>query len=122
MIRTLRLSVPGLLLATAACGGDLLPQPDPAPIVTPTCESPAPLLGTRDARAPGYIVVFKDGTNVDREVADLVARHGITVKHVYRSAILGFAAEMTAAQVAGVRCASTVRYVEHDGVVSVGAK
>ena len=122
MIRSLRLLVPGMLLATAACGGNLLPEPEPTTLVTPTCESPAPLLGKPDARAPGYIVVFKDGTDVDRAVAELAGRYGFRTRYVYRGGPLGFAAELTAAQVAGVRCASTVRYVEHDAVASIGAK
>ena len=122
MIRSLCLLVPGMLLATAACGGDLLPRTDPAAFVTPTCESPAPLLRTPDPRAPGYIVVFKDGTDVDRAVAELAGRYGFRTKYVYRGGPLGFAAEMTGAQVAGVRCASTVRYVDHDAVMWFGAK
>lgn len=76
----------------------------------------APLHGTPDAAAPGYIVVFQDGTDPDAVVDELAAAHGFTPKHVFRHALLGFAAELSADALAAVRGHPAVKYVEHEGV------
>jgi hypothetical protein len=115
MIRTFRFAAPVVALAAAACAGNLLPPDDPP------CASPAPLQGAPDPRAPGFIVVFRDGTDVDATVGRLTARYAFQTKHVYRSALLGFAADLTPVQLAGVRCEAEVKYVEHDGAMRLGA-
>lgn len=78
---------------------------------------PAPLHGTPDAAAPGYIVVFVDGTDPDAVTDELAAAHGFTPKHVFRHALLGFAAEFSADALAAVRRHPAVKYVEHEGTV-----
>jgi hypothetical protein len=77
---------------------------------------PAPLHGRADAAAPGYIVVFIDGTDPDAVVDELAAAHGFTPKHVFRHALLGFAAELSDDALAAVRRHPAVKYVEHEGV------
>lgn len=77
----------------------------------------APLHGRPDAGAPGYIVVFHDGTVPDPVVDELAAAHGFTPKHVFRNALLGFAAELAADALDAVRRHPAVKYVEHEGVV-----
>jgi hypothetical protein len=78
---------------------------------------PAPLHGKADPAAPGYIVVFIDGTNPDAVADELAAAHGFTPKHVFRNALLGFAAELSDDALAAVRRHPAVKYVEHEGVV-----
>lgn len=78
---------------------------------------PAPLHGRADPAAPGYIVVFVDGTNPDAVTDELAAAHGFTPKHVFRNALLGFAAELSDDALAAVRRHPAVKYVEHEGVV-----
>jgi hypothetical protein len=77
---------------------------------------PAPLHGTPAAEAPGYIVVFQDGTDPDAVVDALAAPHGFTPEHVFRHALLGFAAELSADALDAVRRHPAVKYVEHEGV------
>ena len=48
---------------------------------------------------------------------ELAAAHGFTPKHVFRSALLGFAAELSDDALAAVRRHPAVKYVEHEGVV-----
>lgn len=78
---------------------------------------PAPLHGRADPAAPGYIVVFHDGTRPDAVTDELAAAHGFTPKHVFRNALLGFAAELSDDALAAVRRHPAVKYVEHEGVV-----
>lgn len=77
----------------------------------------APLHGRADAAAPGYIVVFIDGTDPDAVTDELAAAHGFTPRHVFRHALLGFAAELSDDALAAVRRHPAVKYVEHEGVV-----
>jgi hypothetical protein len=77
----------------------------------------APLHGKADAAAPGYIVVFHDGTNADAVADALAATHGFTPKHVFRNALLGFAAELSDDALAAIRRHPAVKYVEHEGMV-----
>ncbi len=78
---------------------------------------PAPLHGKPDPAAPGYIVVFIDGTDPDAVVDEFAAAHGFTPKHVFRNALLGFAAELSDDALAAVRRHPAVKYVEHEGTV-----
>lgn len=77
----------------------------------------APLHGRPDAAAPGYIVVFVDGTDPDAVVDELAAAHGFTPRHVYRHALLGFAAQLSDDALDAIRRHPAVKYVEHEGVV-----
>lgn len=78
---------------------------------------PAPLHGKPDAAAAGYIVVLHDGTVPDPVVDELAAAHGFTPKHVFRNALLGFAAELSADALDAVRRHPAVKYVQHEAVV-----
>ncbi|HXT69407.1 MAG TPA: protease inhibitor I9 family protein [Vicinamibacterales bacterium] len=84
------------------------------------CASPAPLQGYLDPRAPGYVVAFNTGTNVDDAVAALAARYRFTPTHIYRSVLFGFAAQLSAETVEALRCEPVVRYVAYSAVVGVG--
>ena len=84
------------------------------------CANPAPLEGGADPPAPGYIVVFHADVAPVAETERLAAKYDFTPRHVYEAALKGFAAELSDAALAGVRCEATVDYVEHDGVAQVG--
>lgn len=77
---------------------------------------PAPLHGTPGPAAPGYIVVFVDGTDADAVVDELAAAHGFTPRHVFRNALLGFAAQLSEDALPSIRRHPAVRYVEHEGL------
>jgi hypothetical protein len=79
--------------------------------------APAPLHGKADPAAPGYIVVFVDGTDPDAVADELAAAHGFTPKHVFRNALTGFAAELSADALDAIRHHPAVKYVEHESVV-----
>ncbi|MCU0617950.1 MAG: hypothetical protein MUD17_12830 [Gemmatimonadaceae bacterium] len=112
-------AIAGLFAITlAACGSDAVsPDLDLRGERTPTCSNPAPLLGTRDPRAPNLLVQFKPGVDPAAETARLAAAHGFSATHVYLE-FAGFAAPLSPAATAAVRCAPSVQLVEHDGIVT----
>lgn len=85
----------------------------------PPCSDSAPLLGTYDPAAPGYIVQFHDSVNAAAEAARLAALYGFTTTFVYQAALKGFAAQLSPATVAVLRCEPTVASIEYDGVVTI---
>ena len=96
-----RLSLSLVAVAVLACDG--------AKTIGPSCLSPAPLLGQRDARAPGYIVVYHDGVQPQQETTHLAAKYNFAPRFVYEHAPLGFSAALTVGALAGVRCEASVR-------------
>jgi hypothetical protein len=82
-----------------------------------SCSSPAPLLGTKTT-APGYIVVYKEGTNVQETTQELAKKYNFTPRHVYQYALLGFSAELSAEALARIRCEPVVRNVSHNAMGS----
>ena len=100
-------------------GGPLFLSACRAPTdATLSCENPVAVSGTFDARAPGFIVMFQTGVDVRPEVARLSSRYEFTPQYVY-PAVGGFAAELSASAVAGLRCEPTVQLIGHDSVGSV---
>lgn len=79
--------------------------------------APAPLHGPPSPAARGYIVVFHPGTDPDAVVDALAAAYGFAPKHVFRHALLGFAAELSDDALDAVRRDPAVHYVEHDAPV-----
>ena len=67
---------------------------------------------------PGsYIVVVKKGNDPKTVASERNAK----IEHVYRSAVNGFAAKLSDAQVAKLRASKKVAYVEQDRVVTASA-
>lgn len=93
------------LLAFGACTSELEPRMD--------CEEPAPLVGEKDA-GQRYVVLFREGTAAGEATARLASKLGFTPRHVYDHALLGFAAELTDAALACVRCDPEVKEVRVD--------
>ena len=106
-------SLPGFALASVlvlgGCDSPISPEA--------ACANPAPLLGERDPEAPGFIVVYEQGTPAESTTQHLAQKYGFTPKHIYAHVLSGFSATLTDDALAGLRCESVVKYVEHDGVV-----
>ena len=76
--------------------------------------------GPADARAAGrYIVLFRDGSDVDGTIGRLARRLAIRPDHAYHSAVRGFSAHLDAHQLAEVRTDPSVALVEADRVVGL---
>jgi hypothetical protein len=76
---------------------------------------PAPL----DTGDSAWIVVYEDGTDPDAVTDALAAEHGFVPRHVFRHALLGFAADLSADALAAIRRHPAVKYAEPDGEVSI---
>lgn len=100
------------LLLAAGCD-DLLPSG--VDRIATRCLHPAPLDGRFDPRAPGYVVMYRDGTDAAAETWRLALRHRFRPGHVY-TVLLGFSADLSVQALAGVRCEDSVRLVSHNGV------
>jgi subtilisin family serine protease len=82
----------------------------------PIPEAPlAPLIHVRPTEPGQYIVTLAPGTDPMAVAGAL----GVTPHHVYRDAMLGFAAVLTEDQVTQARGTAGVRAVEEDGTVAV---
>ena len=108
-------SLPGFavvsVLVLGGCDSLMLPEA--------ACENPAPLLGQKNPQAPGYIVVYEQNTPAESTTQQLAEKYSFTPKHIYH-ALSGFSATLTDDALAGLRCESVVKYVEHDSVVKAG--
>ncbi|HEV2147768.1 MAG TPA: hypothetical protein VGR37_10230 [Longimicrobiaceae bacterium] len=62
-----------------------------------------------------YIVRYRDGTDAAAETRRLAERHRFRPRFVY-TGISGFAADLSAHALAGVRCEPSVRSVSHDAL------
>jgi len=76
--------------------------------------------GSTDARAADrYIVLFRDGSDVDGAIGRLSRRFAIRPDHAYRHAVRGFSAHLDAHQLAEVKADPSVALVEADRVVQL---
>ncbi|GAA5532708.1 S8 family peptidase [Deinococcus aluminii] len=124
----------GLTLLLAACGQQTASTPtDTAQASTPDRGNhTAPLLGTSNPDAiPGqYIVVFSSGAvtaNLGAQDAGALVRtlgldpQGVTVQHIYTQALSGFAAKLSAQNLARLQADKRVKYIEQDGIMHATA-
>lgn len=96
-------------LGIAACADSEPPSEHP-------CSDPAPLHGTFDARAPGYVVAFQAGVDTQAEVARIEEIYGFTAQYVFTEALQGFAATFDANVRDMMRCEPSVASVQYNGV------
>lgn len=76
--------------------------------------------GSTDARAADrYIVLFRDGSDVDGAIGRLSRRLAIRPDHAYRHAVRGFSAHLNAHQLAEVKADPSVALLEADRVVQL---
>jgi len=112
MKRSLAVVLP--LLALAACSDE---------VTTPA----TPAIEAATSASGKYIVVFKDASfdgprlSVANAIAEVAEGQSITPSHVYSAALKGFAAELSAGQVAALRADPRVAYIEPDAEVRLFA-
>lgn len=80
----------------------------------------APPAGATERRP--YIVVLKDSARAGNVAADQSARFGFSVTQVYRHALKGYAATMTASDATSLEALDRVAFVQRDRVVRVAAQ
>ena len=71
--------------------------------------------GQFDARAPGYIIEYKQGTNPVTITDQLSRKYLFQPRFVY-TAPPGFAALLSKQAVLGISCEPSVALIEHDGI------
>jgi hypothetical protein len=103
-----------VVVSTQLCGCGLNPLG-----LFAECLNPAPLVGQPDGAAPGYVVVFRDGTNPIQVTAQLEQKYGFKAKYVWQNVLLGFSAEFTTETREKIRCESSVKYMEFDQHLTV---
>jgi subtilisin family serine protease len=81
----------------------------------------APPTGGAD-RVSGYIVVLRDGVAPARAADAQADRYGADVTHLYRNALSGYSARMTAGAAKDLAQDDRVAYVQRDGVVHATAQ
>lgn len=101
------------LLLVAACGKS---PTEPDPITSPLCANPAPLLNANNRAFPDrvvdeYLVLLREGSNVNAESARLAARYGFTVQETF-TITPSFVAMLDPGVVARLRCETLVQTVE----------
>ena len=95
-------------LALAACSDVPSPvAPGPSPSQSPAASRGAAIAGR-------YIVVFREGTNVDDESSRIASALGGKVTHRYRAALRGMAIELPDAAAAALARVPSVALVEQD--------
>jgi subtilisin family serine protease len=72
-----------------------------------------------NAAPQGYIVVLESGANPSAVAADHAQRLGVQVGFVYRNALKGYSALVTAASLDDLQADARVSYVERDSAVHV---
>ena len=104
-----------MLFRSAACSDE---------VTTPVAPATPPAVAAQSA-AGKYIVVFKDASfngpraSISRAIAEAAEGQRIAPSHVYSAALKGFAAELSAGQVAALRADPRVAYVEPDAEVKL---
>lgn len=106
-----------LILVCVAAGAGL---PTASRAQRPACPRPAPLAGRPHPAAPGYIVVYHDSVDALAETARLAGRYGVSPRHLYRTAVRGFSAELEPEVLQALRCEPSVNWVEHIAVGCLG--
>lgn len=100
------------LLAPLSVAGWLSAQ------VPPPCNTPAPLVGPASCQTADYLVVYRDvvsSAEVRQVTEELERRHRFVANSIWEYALKGFyAGELSAVQVARLRCEPVVALVERN--------
>jgi hypothetical protein len=116
MVTMRRHALLALFLLPLGCAERPLLEPDTA--LRPACLSPAPLDGSFDARAPGYIVSLHRDYDLDSTIEFLSARYDFAPVHIYRLVLHGFSADFSPETVAELRCEPSVSMISHNGILT----
>jgi subtilisin family serine protease len=120
-----------VLAMLLACAGVVLAQTTTTPPETTSPETTTPTTSQSDApkKTPkekisgSYIVVLKDDADPDRVVEKKKQEiKDLKVKHVYKSALKGFAVEIADEEASKLRDNPEVKYVEQDQVMTAIAQ
>ena len=82
----------------------------------------APTSTSGSDRSGAYIVVLKDDAAPAKVASDHATKYGADVGHLYRAALKGYSAHMSASSAARVANDSRVLFVQRDGVVHATAQ
>ena len=82
-------------------------------VITPACSDPAPL-NLVVHPAPGYIVIFHEGTDTAARVEELEQKYGFVAENVFFSIDAFYVRVLSAETIAALRCESDVRVVEQN--------
>ena len=82
----------------------------------------APMSASGSDRSGAYIVVLNDATAPAEVASDHSAKHGVEVDYLYRAALKGYAAHMSATAAERVANDPRVQFVQRDGVVHASAQ
>jgi len=86
-------------------------------VVSPLCAEPAPLLG--HPQASGYIIMYRAGTDGQRETDRLAAQYQFTARFVFTHGTQGFSAALAPEVLAAVRCEPSVSFTEYNATVTI---
>ena len=101
-------------LAIAACSDA------PAPLAPTSARPDASAAATHGSPIAGrYIVVFRQGADVNREASRIATKLGGKIRHTYHSALRGMAIELPDAAAAALASDPSVATVEQDQVMSI---
>ena len=106
-----------LLAFAAACSdvpSPVAPTQAPSPSPSPSASRGVPIDGR-------YIVVFRGGTDVDRESSRIAAAMGGKVTHRYHAALRGMTIELPAAAARALANVPSVALVEQDQIMTASA-
>jgi subtilisin len=84
--------------------------------------TPASQAAPAGAIAGSYIVVLEDGTSARNVSADHARRFGAEIENIYRSALTGYSARMSASQVERVAADTRVAWIQLDRTVHAAAQ
>ena len=90
----------------------------PSPVAPRPTPTQAPSTSRGAAIDGRYIVVFRPGTDVDRESSRIAAAMGGTVTHRYHAALRGMAIELPAAAAVALANVPSVALVEQDQIMT----
>lgn len=114
------LLITGASILSMLAGCSAVPSSPYALLVRPRCRTPAPLEGTYDPRAPGFIVQLHDTVNVALEAARLAQAYAFTPTSVLTSVHMVTTPALSDTTVAALRCEATVVSVAHDAIYAAG--
>ena len=69
-----------------------------------------------------YIVVLNDDSRPHSVANEMALQHGLSISHVYGTAIKGFSATIPKGQLDKISSDPRVEYIEQDGIVSIYKK
>jgi hypothetical protein len=97
------------LSAVATCFAACVAAPE---ISEPNCDQPAPLDGEWNAKTPGYLVGFRNGTADAGSLAyQLGRRYGFVPESIYKTIGGFYVVELSPEALAGLRCEPQVQAI-----------